>query len=71
MSRHESSVNFENLIRDLADMYPFDVGTVVLVELVANALDSKATKVSIDFDPHTEALVVADNGTGMTGCGFR
>lgn len=44
MGAHETTVNFENLIRDLADMYPFDVGTVVLVELVANSLDSKATR---------------------------
>ena len=66
MGRHESSVNFENLIKDLADMYPFDVGTVVLIELVANALDSKATLINIDYHPQERALVVTDNGTGMT-----
>ena len=66
MGKHESSVNFENLIKDLADMYPFDVGTVVLVELVANSLDSKATRISIDYDPRGRSLVVTDNGTGMT-----
>lgn len=71
MATHESSVNFENLIRDLADMYPFDVGTVVLVELVANALDSKATTICIDFDPQTNVLIVSDNGTGMTESGFE
>lgn len=66
MGRHESSVNFENLIKDLADMYPFDVGTVVLIELVANALDSKATLINIDYHPQEKSLVVTDNGTGMT-----
>ena len=71
MTKHESSVNFENLIKDLADMYPFDVGTVALVELVANALDSRATTISIDFDPHTKALIVTDNGTGMTEPDFE
>jgi len=65
MGTHESSVNFENLIKDLADMYPFDVGTVVLVELVANSLDSKATRISIDYDPGKKALVVTDDGKGM------
>jgi len=70
MATHESSVNFENLIRDLADMYPFEVGTVVLAELVANSLDSQATKISIDLDPRTEVLVVTDNGTGMTQSDF-
>jgi len=66
MGRHESSVNFENLIKDLADMYPFDVGTVVLIELVANALDSKATLININYAPQEKSLVVTDNGTGMT-----
>jgi hypothetical protein len=66
MGRHQSSVNFENLIKDLADMYPFDVGTVVLVELVANSLDSKAMIINIDYDPQDRSLVVTDNGTGMT-----
>jgi len=70
MGRHESSVNFENLITDLADMYPFDVGTVVLVELVANSLDSKATRISIDYDPGRKSLVVTDNGKGMEATEF-
>jgi hypothetical protein len=66
MGKHQSSVNFENLIKDLADMYPFDVGTVVLVELVANSLDSKATLINISYDDQAKSLVVTDNGTGMT-----
>jgi len=70
MTTHKSTVNFENLIRDLADMYPFDVGTVVVVELVANALDSKATTICIDFDPQAKVLVVTDNGKGMTASDF-
>jgi len=70
MVKHDSSVNFENLIRDLADMYPFDVGTVVLVELVANALDSGATQISVDFNAQEKVLVVADNGSGMTEADF-
>src|SRR3989338_5716375 len=71
MATHESTVNFENLIRDLADMYPIDVSSVVIVELVANSLDSHATRISIDFDPRTRVLVVADNGTGMTASDFE
>jgi len=70
MVTHQSSVNFENLIKDLADMYPFDVGTVVLVEVVANALDSRATSISITFEPKRRTLVVTDNGTGMTASDF-
>jgi len=70
MVMHESSVNFENLIKDLADMYPYDVGTVIVVELIANSLDSKATAIRIDFDPQMKALIVTDNGTGMTTSDF-
>ena len=65
MTVYESSVNFDNLIRDLAEMYPFDVSEVVVVELIANSLDAKATLISIDFDRNQNRLVVEDNGTGM------
>ena len=66
MTVNESSVNFGNLIRDLAEMYPFDVSEVVVVELIANSLDAKAKLISIDFDAGENRLVVQDNGDGMT-----
>ncbi len=71
MVMHESGVNYQNLIRDLAEIYPFDVDEVVLVELIANALDAKPTRISIDFDPHKRILVVTDNGKGMTVSDFE
>jgi len=70
MTMHESGVNYQNLIRDLAEIYPFDVDEVVLVELIANSLDAKPTRISIDFDPHKRILVVTDNGKGMTASDF-
>jgi hypothetical protein len=70
MAIHESSVNYQNLIRDLAEMYPFDVAEVVFVELVANSLDAKPTRISIEFDPYKRILVVTDNGKGMTASDF-
>ena len=70
MAVHESSVNYQNLIQDLADMYPFDVAEVVIVELLANSLDAKATSISVDFDPDTKVLIVTDNGRGMTASEF-
>lgn len=66
MALHESSVNFQNLIRDLADMYPLEVPEVVVIELVANALDAGATRISLDYQPNKKVLTVADNGTGMS-----
>ena len=71
MSIHESSVNFQNLIKDLAEIYPFDVDEVILVELIANSLDAKPTIISIDFDRNKKSLVVADNGKGMTDKDFE
>jgi len=71
MSIHESSVNFQNLIQDLAEIYPFDVDEVVLVELIANSLDAKPTRISIDFDQNKKSLVVTDNGKGMTDKDFE
>ncbi len=65
MSKHESSVNYQNLVRDLAEMYPFEVAEVVVVELVANSLDAKATNISVDYDASNGILIVADNGAGM------
>lgn len=65
MGTHESSVNYQNLIRDLAEMYPFDVAEVVFVELVANCLDAGATRISVEFNPRDRVLIVTDNGKGM------
>jgi hypothetical protein len=69
--RYESSINFANLIKDLADMYTFRVEEVVLVELVANALDAKATRIDISFDTSSNRLTVQDNGLGMTRSQFE
>lgn len=71
MTIHESSVNYQNLIQDLADMYPFDVAEVVVVELLANSLDAKSTGISVDFNPDAKVLVVTDNGRGMTASEFN
>lgn len=66
MAIHRSSVNYQNLIRDLAEMYPFEIADVIVVELVANALDAKATRISIDYHPQNKILTVTDDGEGMT-----
>lgn len=58
MAVHESGVNHQNLIRDLAEMYPFEVAEVVVVELVANALDAGATRISIDYDALNKLLLL-------------
>lgn len=71
MGTHESSVNFQGLINDLADMYPYDVTDVVLIEIIANALDAKATRISIGYDASSKILTVTDNGEGMDANQFN
>ena len=71
MNQHESAVNYQNLIKDLADMYPSDVAEVIVVELVANALDAKATLISVDYDKSRKVLVIEDNGKGMSQSQFQ
>jgi len=71
MAEHESGVNYKNLIRDLADMYPFEISEVVLVELIANSLDARPTRIAIEYDPVAKVLTVTDNGKGMSASEFE
>ncbi len=71
MTTHESGINFRNLIRDLADMYPVEADEVVVIELIANSLDAGATQIHLDFDRKRNTLIVADNGKGMSSKQFE
>ena len=70
MQEFHSKVNFEKLVRNLADMYYDDTFDVVLTELVANALDARASKISIDWDSKEHTLIVMDDGKGMDSGAF-
>jgi len=65
MAIHESSVNFRNLIQNLAGMYPYGIREIVLVETIANSLDAQAERISITWDKDENVLVIQDNGNGM------
>jgi hypothetical protein len=52
-------------------MYIYDVAEVVIIELVANALDAGATAISVNYNPDAKILVVSDNGSGMSLEQFR
>lgn len=47
-------------------MYPYDVSEVIFVELIANALDSGADRIYIEWDDDNKVLIITDNGSGMT-----
>lgn len=61
-----SLVNFQNLIQDLVDMYPYNIFEVIITELVANSLDARANEIKIFFIKDKNLLIVEDNGMGMT-----
>lgn len=71
MQENFSRVNFRKLVHDLADMYQDATFDVVLTELVANALDAKASEVSVDWDDKRRILTITDNGLGMDADAFE
>ena len=71
VKEHHSKVNFRKLVQDLADMYNDATFDVVLTELVANALDAKASEISTNWDAERRILVVVDDGNGMDPDAFE
>ena len=71
MQANHSKVNFRKLVHDLADMYQDATFDVVLTELVANALDAKASAISVSWDDLERVLVVMDDGKGMDTADFE
>jgi len=61
----KTGVNVKQLVRNIADQYPFEPQQAALVELIANSLDAKATVIEINFDNDKGILEVIDNGLGM------
>jgi hypothetical protein len=61
----ETRVDLLHLLEDLRDAYPGALEETILTEIVANALDSGATRVAISADPARATLTVVDDGAGM------
>lgn len=62
---NETRVNLKHLLEDIRDSYPMPLEEVIIVELVANALDSGASRVSFFINPSEKSLTILDNGKGM------
>ena len=67
----ETRVDLLHLLEDLADAYPGELDETVLTEIIANALDSRATMIAISVDPAAATLTVVDDGTGMRRADLR
>lgn len=62
---HETRVNLKHLLGDLRDSYGVPLEEIIIVELIANALDSRASLISFSIDREKNSLTVLDNGQGM------
>ncbi len=61
----ETRVNLEHLLEDIRDSYSHPIEEVIILELVANSLDSKASKIDFFTDAEKNTVTVVDNGNGM------
>ncbi|CAN5689167.1 hypothetical protein BH24ACI5_BH24ACI5_11590 [soil metagenome] len=61
----ETRVDLQHLLEDLRDAYTGALEETILTEIAANALDSGATTIRLQPDPHTATLTVVDDGRGM------
>ncbi|HEX3865192.1 MAG TPA: ATP-binding protein, partial [Gemmatimonadaceae bacterium] len=67
----ETRVDLLHLLEDLADAYPGDLHETILIEIVANALDSGASVIRILPDAASRSLTVIDDGHGMRRADLR
>lgn len=61
----ETRVDLLHLLEDLRDAYPGSLEETILTEIVANSLDSGASRIKIETDPAQSAFTVIDDGSGM------
>src|SRR6266571_4882809 len=61
----ETRVDLLHLLEDLRDAYPGSLEETIVTEIVANSLDSRASRVSVATDAAQAVLTVVDNGGGM------
>lgn len=61
----ETRVDLEHLLEDLRDAYPYSIAETILTEIIANSLDSGASRIAMTADPAQSTLTVVDNGSGM------
>ncbi len=61
----ETRVDLLHLLEDLRDAYPGSIKETILTEIVANALDSGASQITLESNPSLNTLTALDNGSGM------
>ena len=61
----ETRVDLTHLLEDLRDAYPGALEETILTEIVANSLDSGASRITLVTDPVAATLTALDDGSGM------
>ncbi|NGZ02185.1 MAG: hypothetical protein CV090_03935 [Nitrospira sp. WS238] len=61
----ETRVDLQHLLEDLRDAYPGALEETILTEVVANSLDSGATRLRLTANPAALTLTIVDDGSGM------
>jgi hypothetical protein len=62
----ETRVNLLHLLEDIRDSYALPIEEVIITELVANALDSGASRIEFAAEPERQSFLCLDDGRGMT-----
>ena len=62
---NETRVNLKHLLEDIRDSYTAPLEEVIVTELIANALDSKAHRIDFIVSSENGFLRCIDNGLGM------
>ncbi len=62
---NETRINLKHLLEDIRDSYPFPLEEIIITELVANALDSGASRIDFITEPQQKFIRCLDNGKGM------
>lgn len=61
----ETRINLKHLLEDIRDSYTQPIEEVIITELIANSLDSKAWRIEFTTDPDRGRFTICDNGQGM------
>ena len=61
----ETRVNLRHLLEDIRDSYPFPEEEAIITELIANSLDSNASRIGFFINALKKTFSIVDNGLGM------